>query len=287
MGLKLLKTQKSWNIMKYKLNFVKISDAHEFAGVGFAGNIFLILNALTHIDETDEMYVNMETYECACTDKTVTNFKTQNCWEYYFNQTPNQNIQKDIDIFMSANIDYEDRNIFLYPENFISLQEKFWKNFSLKQEIEESINKFYEKNIKNKTTLGVQIRLTDMKHHHNVSSVQKYVDKIKQILIDIPEIKQIFLSTDDSEVITILKENLSIPVIFYENMFRASKEMPHINPYDRFYDDRLNHRYLLGKECCQEIFTLSKCDFLLKADVSSISIVACILSEKIRKVFKL
>ena len=42
-----------------------------------------------------------------------------------------------------------------------------------------------------------------------------------------------------------------------------------------------------GLECLKEIITLSKCDYMLKADVSSISITAIILSEKIKKIYKL
>lgn len=47
------------------------------------------------------------------------------------------------------------------------------------------------------------------------------------------------------------------------------------------------HRYKLGVECLQEIFTLSKCDYLLKAHTSAISIVTVILAENLKKVFKL
>jgi hypothetical protein len=48
------------------------------------------------------------------------------------------------------------------------------------------IDDFYNKNIKDKITLGVQVRLTDMKHHHNVASINVYIDKInlKSITID-------------------------------------------------------------------------------------------------------
>ena len=138
-----------------------------------------------------------------------------------------------------------------------------------------------------KITLGVQVRLTDMKHYHNVSPVSNYINKINQILIERPEIEQIFLATDDSEVIDILKENIKLPIIYYKDMFRADASNPHLHPYDRFKADRELHRYKLGIECIQEIFTLSKCDYLLKADVSSVSIIASILAENIKQVYRL
>ena len=272
--------------MKYKLTFVKISNEHAFAGVGFAGNIFIVLNSLMYVSYDDDLYVDMETNECCCSDSQVSE-KTKNCWEYYFDQTSNQPVEKEFNSLLNAKIHYEDRSFFLYPENFIELKNKFWKNFKLKESIKKEIESFYETNISGKTTLGVQVRLTDMKHYHGVSSIDSYVNKINEILSLNPNIEQIFLSTDDSEVIDILKNKVNKKIIYYEDMFRATKNDPHLHPYDRFNNDRYLHKYLIGVECCKEIFTLAKFDFLLKADVSSISIVSIILSENIQKVFKL
>ena len=70
-------------------------------------------------------------------------------------------------------------------------------------------------------------------------------------------------------------------------MFRANNDNKHLHPYDRFVGNREQHRYILGIECIQEIFTLSKCDYMLKADLSSISIIASILSENIKQIYKL
>ena len=273
--------------MKNKLTFIKISNEHEFAGVGFAGNIMIVLNALTHISSEDELYVDMETNSCCCTEINSELFGTKNCWEYYFEQTLNENIEQNLDSLLSANIDYEDRNFFMNPEKFIDLKKKFYKNFNLKKNASQSIESFYTENIKGKRTLGVQIRLTDMINYHNVSNLEEYIRKIKNILCEFPEIEQIFLSTDDLEVIDVVKKEICVPIVYYKDMFRASKNDPHLNPYDRYNNQRENHKYLVGLECCQEIFTLAKCDYMLKADISSISIVACILSENLSKIFKL
>lgn len=273
--------------MKYNLKFVKISKDHKFAGVGFAGNIFIVLNSLMYITENDELHVDMETNECCCSDETQTLFDTKNCWEFYFNQTSKDSISSEFDSLLDAKIYYNTSDFFMYPEKFIELKNKFWKNFDLKEGIKNEIKLFYENNILGKKTLGVQVRLTDMKHYHNVSPVEKYVNKINEILLLNPEIEQIFLSTDDSEVIDYLKSKIDKKIIYYENMFRATKDDPHLHPYDRFNNERPMHKYLIGVECCQEIFTLAKCDYMLKADVSSISIIASILSENIKKVYKL
>ena len=70
-------------------------------------------------------------------------------------------------------------------------------------------------------------------------------------------------------------------------MFRADDENLHLDPHDRLHDDRELHRYNLGVECMKEIFILTKCDHLLMAWTSSISIVASILSENIKNVYKI
>ena len=275
--------------MKHKLEFIKITPSHEFAGVGFAGNIFITLNALTHLSEGDKLFVDMETNECVCTEKGVTLHDTNNSWEYYFEQIsiePNETINT-MNSLISANIHYEDRDFFMYPEKFVELKNKFYDSFKLKPYLVKLLNDYYDENMNGKITLGVQVRLTDMKHYHNVSPVSNYINKINQILIERPEIEQIFLATDDSEVIDILKENIKLPIIYYKDMFRADASNPHLHPYDRFKADRELHRYKLGIECIQEIFTLSKCDYLLKADVSSVSIIASILAENIKQVYRL
>ena len=273
--------------MVYKLEFVKIGPKHEFAGVGFAGNIFIILNALTHLDDGDELFIDMETNECVCTEKDIILHNTKNSWEYYFNQTTISNAEPVIkmDSLVSANINYDNRGV-SHPENFVGLKNKFYKSFQLKSYLVKLLDEYYNENIRNIITLGVQVRLTDMKHYHNVSPISKYIDKINRILSERPEITQIFLATDDSLVIKQLRDEIEIPIISYEDMFRADITNPHLHPYDRFKADRELHRYKLGVECIQEIFTLSKCDYLLEADKSSISIIASILAENIKQVYR-
>jgi hypothetical protein len=174
----------------------------------------------------------------------------------------------------------------MYPQNFIELKNKFYNSFQLKPYLNELLEDYYFKNIKGKTTLGVQVRLTDMKHYHNVSGIDKYISKINDILNERPEIEQIFLATDDGTIIKNIKDGVNVPVLYYEDMFRADENNPHIHPYDRFVGPREQHKYKLGIECIQEIFTLAKCDYLLKADVSSVSIIASILAENIKQVYR-
>ena len=274
--------------MKHKLVFVKISPHHQIAGVGFAGNIFIILSTLAHVNGYDRLYVDMETNECVCTERGVILHDTTNSWEYFFDQI---NIEEGdalnvMNSLVIGNLTYQDRDMYMYPQNFIELKEKFYRNFQLKPYLTTMLDEYYDKNIKGKVTLGVQVRLTDMQHHHRASPVGSYINKINEILTERPEIEQIFLATDDHLAIEALKANLSIPVLTHENMFRADAHNNHHDPHARLHDSRPLHRYNLGVECVKEIFTLSKCDYLLKADISSVSIIASILAENIKQVYK-
>ena len=274
--------------MKHKLEFVKISSQHLFAGVGFGGNIFIVLNALTNISDDDLLIVDMETNECVCTQPNLKDYNTNNCWEYYFNQSKidiNEPFNRTNSL-VPGKIGYGNGDTFLYPENFTELKNKFYKSFQLKPYVNDLLNDFYIKNLKDKINLGVQVRLTDMKKHHSVSGLDSYVERINEILKLHPEIEQIFVSTDDNEVISVLKNSLSKKIVYYDDMFRADNSNPHTDPYDRYNSSREHHKYKLALEGILEIFTLSKCDYMLKADVSALSMVATILSENIKKVYK-
>jgi len=272
------------------MQFVKISSQHEIAGCGFAGNIFITLNGLTYLNNDDTLYVDMETYECICTENDIYLHDTNNSWEYYFDQVKineGDEVVSNMTSLMAGNLSYHNPDVYLYPENFVELKNKFNHSFKMKPYLKEIIDGYYDENIKGKVTLGVQVRLTDMLFHHKVSKLDVYVNKINGILSENSTIEQIFLATDDWLVVYELREKLSIPILCYEDMFRADAKNRHEQPYDRLHDDRELHRYKIGVECMEEIFTLTKCDYLLKAHISSVSIVASILSENIKKIYKL
>lgn len=245
--------------MKHKLEFVKISPNHEIAGVGFAGNIFIILSTLVHVGDDERLYVDMETNECVCTERNVFLHDTNNSWEYFFNQTTIEQGEpvNHMNSLINGSLTYTNRDMYLYPQHFLALKQKFYDNFQLKPYLKTFLDEYYEKNINGKVTLGVQVRLTDMHHHHNASPVSRYIDKIKQILNERPDIEQIFLATDDSLAIDALKANLNLPILTHEGMFRADANNNHYDPHARLHDSRELHRYNLGVECVKEIFTLT------------------------------
>lgn len=276
--------------MQYRLIFTKILPSHEFAGVGMGGNVMAALSMITNMDDDDLLCVDMETHECACTEKDAFIEDTNNCWEYYFHQKkpdPTKDIQcVTMQQTGKMNFSYVDVNVGMDLDRYVPWKGRFYKNFQLKPSVKDFVNVFYREFMERKITLGVQIRQTDQKHHSHTKGLDEYISRIRVILKEAPQIEQVFLATDDSLIIPMVERALSVPVIYHKDFYRATAENRHLNPYDRFEAPRRTHRYLLSLECLQDIFTLTKCDYLLKAELSSISIVACLLAENIKRVYR-
>ena len=113
------------------------------------------------------------------------------------------------------NIHYDIQKDFLNPNNYIDLKNKFFNNFKIKDYLKSEIDDFYKTNIKDKQTLGVQIRLTDYSALLGSNpKVNKFADKINSILKENSDIKQVFLATDDHRAIKELQSLISVPVIY-------------------------------------------------------------------------
>ena len=262
--------------MNYTLRFVPLSPSHRIAGVGMAGNIMIVTNELLTINDDDNVWVNMCDYETICGIN-----KEESLWGKFFSQVDKPNLSTNIDLISRPSyIDYKAK----YNLNTILMakcKEKFFKHFQLNDEIKDSVDTFYEDNIKGIETLGCQIRLGDMVNNHNTSTVDDYLIRIKTILNDNPNIKQIFVATDDNKAIKTLEENLNIPVIYQKNIYRTSSN----DPYTRLYDARSEHNYRLCKEVIMDIFTLTKCNYFLRAHTSSVSIITTMFSEHLKKIY--
>ena len=268
------------------LQFNKISNEHKFAGVGFAGNIFIVLNALSQTTNDKKLFVDMSTNDCVCTERDYNLFNTNNCWEYYYNQEQLQShIYQSFNSVTCGAMSYSNQEIFKNPSNFIELKNKFYHSFTLKEDLKQAIDEYYDLKLKNHTTLGVQVRLTDMKRYNNVSDIHQYIKSIKNILAENNEIEQVFVASDNIESIQAIQQAIHVPVIYHEDFYRANNTDKHLDPYDRCKYTRPLHNYKLSLECMREVYALTKCDYLLKADISAISMVAVMLSENIKKVY--
>ena len=262
--------------MNYILRFVPLSPNHKIAGVGMAGNIMIIANELLLLNNDDNVWVDMCDYETICGVDTENSL-----WELFFNQIDKPTIATKIDLKnRPSNINYYGKYT---PESpiMIKSKERFFKHFSINEVIKTDIDNFYNNNIKGKVTLGCQIRLGDMINNHMTASLDKYLNRIITILNNNKEIEQVFISTDDEKSIKYLDGKLGVPIVYQKNIYRTSSN----DPYERLYDKRDDHNYKLCKEVIIDTFILTKCDYFLRADISSVSIITTMFSENIKEIF--
>ena len=265
--------------MNYNLKFVPLFPESPISGVGMAGNMLIVINELLIMNEGDKAWVDMGSYKSICYDNLD---YTNNAWEYYFTQ--NEKFVDGNEILLKpprpAIINYN------YPYSqsdslILKSKKLFYNNFKVKDDILDEVNQFYETNLKNKTTLGCQIRLGDMVKTHNVPNIDGYWNKILDILKEEPQIEQIFLATDDDEAIEYLTKKTSIPIVYQKNIYRTSSE----SPYERLNSDRENHGHNLCREVLIDMLLLSKCDYFLRSKKSAVSSITTILSENIKKIY--
>lgn len=275
--------------MQYKLIYIKIDATNWVAGVGMAGDVMMVFSMLSNITDEDILYVDMETHECVCTEKDILIDGTKNGWEYYFTQgkldLAKEVITKTIFETGTINFRYGDKTLGSDLSLFLPWRQRFYKNFQLKPVLSDFVNKYYEENIKGRVTLGIQIRLTDQLYNHHTKSAHESIAKALEILKEVPSIERVFLATDDDTIIPLVEKALPIPVLYHKGFFRADEKNRLTGSHDKLVYVRPLHRYQTSLECLWDVFTLTKCDYLLKADVSAVSIISCLLAENIKKVY--
>jgi len=265
--------------MNYNLKFVPLFPESPISGVGMAGNMLIVINELLIMNEGDRAWVDMGSYKSICYDNLD---YTNNAWEYYFTQNEKFVDGKEILLMppRPAIINYNHP----YSQNdslILKSKKLFYNNFKVKDDILNEVNQFYETNLKNKTTLGCQIRLGDMVKTHDVPNIDRYWNKILDILREEPQIEQIFLATDDDEAIEYLSKKTPIPIVYQKNIYRTSSE----SPYERLNSERENHGHNLCREVLIDMLLLSKCDYFLSSKISAVSLITTILSENIKKIY--
>ena len=279
------------------IQFDKIGRSHPIAGAGFGSNLHILLTIINHLSLDDNVYVDMETVPCVCTEKNFNKFNTSNCWEYYYDQIP---FPKDAEIISTLATKKSHPELFTTPHfeyknvgllDYSNLQNKFNKFFKLKDYIKDELDLYYNNILKEKVTLGVHIRLTDMLYHHQnyyptKDPMKDYINKIKSILKENPNINQIFIATDDNRTIETICQNVNVPVVFHQ-AFRADDDTNENYIWDRMEDNREFHKYNLSLECIKEIYTLGMCNYFLRAPVSAISNAALFLNSNINKLYQL
>jgi hypothetical protein len=193
-----------------------------------------------------------------------------NPWDWWFEQSlKSVNDAYEIEIFRDfisqnpltfntqANLDY-----------FRDLADNYLK---IQNHIIEEENLLYEKYLKNKTTLGILARGTEMLLYHPEYpkvKLQSWSEIIEIYLNKNPHINNIFLVSDDNEIIdTIISK---FPETIYLKHFFRKTNQPKEMIDNRFMPWWLisptndpNHRKRLGEECLIQAKLLSRCEYFL------------------------
>lgn len=210
---------------------------------------------------------------------------TENPFEYYFNQPTSLDLNsaKNVLIYSNNNRDLAE-----------SLNDKVWNYVVSEKYIEEmskimakyiSLNITTENYIKNniyrclngKKTLGIHSRGTDYraqyKGHPNFVTVKQYFEAIDELLHK-HRFEQIFLATDDSEILEDFKNKYGNILVYYDDVFRG-KSTSGVHTTNNI---RENHNYKLGLEVMRDMYTLAACNGLV-AGMSQVSMSARITNK--------
>ncbi len=279
--------------------FIRISptDGRNF-GSGFFSNYRICLAKLIYIEENKIEgipYIDwgetawVEGYNPFNGSQLIRN---ENPFDFWFNQyQPTENdVIKSIDCNPHTIINHG----LDYINNPLLTKQKYTDkiNIELNNEINSKINNIYNSEFKNEVVLGVMARGCEFFHYHaqyGVFNIQDYVNKINEILIENPEITKLFLVSEDSEYIRILKEHFPNSY-FIEDAFRRTTEtleyMSQVYLWPNIDTKRPNQNKLLGEETIIQTKLLGKCDYLLGMH-TGIFCGAILWNENIKKIYKL
>lgn len=211
--------------------------------------------------------------------------------EIYFESTPNK-VKNLFDHVMIQNQNgiYDTvlnaRKFKTYNRMFHDSDLPFFKALMKKVKLDENLIESVNNEI-TKNTLGIHIRLTDMNSLHSKNYGTRdfinYEEIIKRVLSENSNIRNIFVSSDNSESINKLKKRYYNVIVNETISNRHSKEIDKNNEYNKFL--RSNH--LLDTfwfDSFLDMLSLAKCGVLIKG-VSSLSNTSIIMSDSIKKVY--
>lgn len=180
-----------------------------------------------------------------------------NFWNYYFVQ-PLSQLKEKSHFVPNLNIEvyplriWDQQHIFQMHQNVVS-------RLQFTDEVKSMLEKRSEA-FKNRKVLGVQIRCTDHSGEILPVSLKRILKEIDQ---QIPEHDNLFVATDDSNVILLLQERYGKKLI-YHAVERSENELAvHLNR-------NIKDRYKLGLEVLVDCYCLSLCRhaILMQSNIS-------------------
>ena len=155
-------------------------------------------------------------------------------------------------------------NHYGYSFDFDDIQERkiakkiIDKHLILRPQIQEPLDEFYEKNMKDKKILGIHKRGTDIHIHHHPASLDSFFERVDQV---VNQYDGIYLSTDEKFVVDQFKSR-------YDKILNASyqtlSDQPQM-PNFKTHQGR-SQGFEVGKDAILDAYLLSKTDFLIKGN---------------------
>lgn len=263
-------------------------------GAGFFSNYMWVLGHVIFARKLGYIpVVDMENYPTLYSEEEPV-CGERNAWNYYFENVGKATLEE---VYASGKyVMGQDMPLHKYEEKYCLGGYRFpsqktiayyapviKKNLVIRKELTELFREEWKHRVSlGEEVLGIHVRGTDMKNrlgHPVPAAVQTYLEKARTILLQHPEIKKVFLATDECDV----KES-------FEQAFKDSRWELFMNDTFRIWDIGLDkrigihetkvanprplHKYLLGREVLQDAWFLSKCDYLLcgQSNISNVAI---------------
>ncbi len=195
---------------------------------------------------------------------------TKNVFEYYFIQPMKVNyfiypwntnvVKSNYSDRDKIELKYNGKEFsYIVEESYLNKMAYIYgKYIRLLPYIKKYIYSSIRKKINARKTLGVHIRGTDFNksfNRHPVPvTIDEYIEKIQKAVGEYGY-EQIFIATDDERSLEEIKEKISLPIVYYEDVTRSKNNKS--VAFSR--SNRENDRYLLGLEVLRDVYTLAAC----------------------------
>lgn len=237
---------------------------------GFFALLRSVLVYMCYADETGQLpYVEYEGDTLYLEDQPIRG--TKNVYEYYFVQDLNVKkivIPWKINLRIAHIEEFEEieykynKSEFSYHvrDGYIDRMAEIYKKYiQLTADTERYIKQAIRKKLNGRKTIGIHIRGTDFNkmfdNHPIPVNVEEYVSSINDVY-EKYHYEQIFVATDDIRCLDLLRKQLNLPIVYYEDTARSDSDKSVAFSKNM----RKNDRYLLGLEVLRDAYTLSYCD---------------------------
>ena len=277
----------------YHIKIYETVDKKNFKrdGMGFAAALYLSLIDLNFADYFGLTPVvewgNTATYYDLGMDKI-----TRNVFEYYFESISEINYKEIRECRTIIENGAKNGFFFLKHVNGYATEQDeirrlgyiLKKYIHLNKSAKEYIDDNLKKILGNKKVLAVHARGTDYNlgfaNHPKVVTANEYLMKAKDLYIKC-KYDEVFLATDDENILTLFKQEFKDKLLYYTDVFRTGNNVgPHGTP-----NDRPLHYYKLGLEVLRDIYTLANCDSLV-CSLSGVSFAARYVNISLDREFK-